>query len=411
MQEAEPDNRAGRKEKARDHSRRRALLVHAGAEDAQHDHGEERARGQAKGECDHLRDKSWRIDPQPTRHDHRTHNGNSRGPQLSLFRNIGKQPALEQVVRNTGRHHQQQTRCGGEGRRQTTGGNQRHHPIGKARNFWVGQDHDVTVHIQLVLGVGGFIDHHPFAMVAPRFVGSKRRLAHERRPGRVVHGAITILVDPSDQPDVFPRTHPLGQWLDGRVVIGFGRDRPRRVTHRFHQVVAGKNRNGGSGGVQQRNKEQRPQRAGPRIANFWHRKKPNDHMGQARRTHHQRQSDGKEIENIPPALLGVGRESQLTIQSFQFGQHAGFFTAPSEAELWNGKSRKAQREEDCGNHEGKNQNAILRHLGVGNAFHTAKDGVEQHDGHPHQHTGLNRHFQESSEDHPNAPHLTRDICE
>ena len=79
------------------------------------------------------------------------------------------------------------------------------------------------------------------------------------------------------------------------------------------------------------------------IANFWHRKKPNDHMRQARRTHHQRQSDGKEIENIPPALLGVGRESQLTIQSFQFGQHAGFFTAPSEAELWNGKSQRSER--------------------------------------------------------------------
>ena len=74
-------------------------------------------------------------------------------------------------------------------------------------------------------------------------------------------------------------------------------------------------------------------------------------------------------------------------------------------------SPEKQREEDCGNHEGKNQHAILRDLGVGNAFHTAKDGVEQHDGHPHQHTGLNRHFQESSEDHPNAPHLTRDICE
>ena len=59
----------------------------------------------------------------------------------------------------------------------------------------------------------------------------------------------------------------------------------------------------------------------------------------------------------------------------------------------------------------ENQNAVLRYLGVGDSFHTAKHGVEKYNGHPDKHSGGYLHLEKAGEHNANTSHLPRHVSE
>ena len=52
-------------------------------------------------------------------------------------------------------------------------------------------------------------------------------------------------------------------------------------------------------------------------------------------------------------------------------------------------TRHHHRDEDSRHHEGEDEYTILRHLSVGNAFHTTEYGVEEDHGHAYIDAGFN----------------------
>ena len=101
------------------------------------------------------------------------------------------------------------------------------------------------------------------------------------------------------------------------------------------------------------------------------------------------------------------------MQSIEPCQQAQLFTIRGRPEpnLRNCGIRHHQRDEDGRHHEGKNQNAVLGHLGIGDALHPSENGVDEDDGHADDDPVCDIHLEETAEDHPHPSHLTGDIGE
>ena len=131
-------------------------------------------------------------------------------------------------------------------------------------------------------------------------------------------------------------------------------------------------------------------------------------MRKPRGTNHERRRDEKHIDggfitcciSCKPKFLGQLIE---LIQKIGIGT-VGQSTAKSQ--LGYGVSRHQHGYEDGRNQKSKNQNTILRHLGIGNSFHASKNSVKEHNGHPDQNTGGDFDFQKTGENDAHSPHLT-----
>jgi hypothetical protein len=77
----------------------------------------------------------------------------------------------------------------------------------------------------------------------------------------------------------------------------------------------------------------------------------------------------------------------------------------AKADLRNRVAGEHNGDENGRHHVGKNQDAKLGYLGVGNAFHTAQNGIKKHDNHPDNNACLDLNFQEAGEYNAHAPHL------
>ena len=157
-----------------------ALLVHAGAEDANTITGKNVLAAKPKANATtSATNPGGSIPNQPA---------TTTAPTMAMpchnspFQRCWEQPACEQVVK-----YWSTPPAANPLRWRGPPPNHRRQPAlppnREARNFWVGQDHVSRSTYRLVLGVGGFIDQHPFAMVAPRFVRSKEGLPTNAAPG------------------------------------------------------------------------------------------------------------------------------------------------------------------------------------------------------------------------------------
>ena len=135
-------------------------------------------------------------------------------------------------------------------------------------------------------------------------------------------------------------------------------------------------------------------------------------MGQARRTDHQRCRDAEHIERAF-AAAGVGRKAQLPVESVEPIQQKGVGARQraAEAQLGHGVAGELQGDEDGGHHKGKDQHAVLRHLGVGDALHAAQHRVEKHNRHADHHPPVDIDLQKAREHHAHAPHLPGHVGE
>ena len=79
--------------------------------------------------------------------------------------------------------------------------------------------------------------------------------------------------------------------------------------------------------------------------------------------------------------------------------------------LGDGHAGKHDGDGDGRDQVGHDQDPVLGHLGVGDAFHAAGNGVEEDDGHADQHAGVDFHLHEAGEDDAHAAHLAGHVSE
>ncbi len=136
-------------------------------------------------------------------------------------------------------------------------------------------------------------------------------------------------------------------------------------------------------------------------------------MGQPRRTRHEGQGDGEDIDGRLGAG-GVFGEAQFGVQAVQlFEEHhpRPIVHLPDEAELGDDIIGHLKRDEDCRHHIGENEHAVLRYLGVGDPFHAPQNGVEKDHHGTDVHPGVDLHLQKAAENQPYPPHLPRHVGE
>ena len=227
----------------------------------------------------------------------------------------------------------------------------------------------------------------------------ERRYALEGVTGAILDDAVPVLVQPGDQADILPGLHPGRRFRVGGVV--------HRVDE--SQPCEGGERRGS--GVQQGNEYQGIPRGLARIGHLGDGKKTYDDVGQAGGAGHQHQGDGKHVDHAL-APIRVGNKTQVhqhPVQFFQHSQSRPVQHLGGQAQLRHRVARDQQRDEDRRRYIGKNHDAILRHLGIGNAFHAAQHGIEEHHRHADKHAGRDLNLQETGEHHPYAAHLPRHI--
>ena len=80
-----------------------------------------------------------------------------------------------------------------------------------------------------------------------------------------------------------------------------------------------------------------------------------------------------------------------------------------QPDLWHRLTGQLQTDKNRRYGVGKNQHAELGDLGVGNAFHTAQDGIEEDDDHARKQASLIVGLEKAREGHTNTLHLSDDI--
>ena len=130
---------------------------------------------------------------------------------------------------------------------------------------------------------------------------------------------------------------------------------------------------------------------------------------------HQRSSNK---ENISGRLgpFGIQTEAQIGDHLIKLVQQID--TGIVALRIEQGATKSCLRENMPGHHDGEkygghqigeDQHAILRYLSIGNAFHAAEYGIEEHNRHADDHTGVNVDLEKPGEDDTSAAHLTSDI--
>ena len=69
------------------------------------------------------------------------------------------------------------------------------------------------------------------------------------------------------------------------------------------------------------------------------------------------------------------------------------------------------RDENCRDCIGENKDAILGHLGIGNALHATEHRIDEHDAHANGQADRYIYFEKPGENDANAAHLSGDIGE
>ncbi len=298
-----------------------------------------------------------------------------------------------------GGNHQQQARRRRQRRRQASRGDQRDHPVGKSCDLGIGQHHDVAIDVQFI-GIAGRCVREK-TLTADSSVVKKTGLGRvEGVSCPILHPTITILVDPGDQIGVLPLVEPVGNF---RITL---------VLYRVDQVGASKDCHGGRSRVEDGDEEQRPACRLSSGADAGNGVEANDHMRKTGSSGHQCKGDGQQVDGIARSERVLG-EAQLLMQPIEPCQQAQLFTIRNrpETDLRNRSTRHHQRDEDGRNHEGKNQNAVLSHLGVGDALHPAENCVDEDDGHSDYYSVGDIYLEKTAEHHPDSAHLSGDIGE
>ena len=106
--------------------------------------------------------------------------------------------------------------------------------------------------------------------------------------------------------------------------------------------------------------------------------------------------------------MRVGVEPQVHEHPVQFQQkipgairHGG-----PQGQLRDGVAGQLHGDKHGGHGIGEDQHAVLRHLRVGNAFHTAEHGVDKHDPHSDGQTHVDVHFEETGKHDADPAHLS-----
>ena len=373
VQDGEINDVARRKDDAGHHSAHRALHVHPCVKNAHQDGREEGGRRQAERKSDRLGHKSGRIDPEIACQEYRTAGRYPCGHQFVFLFDVRHEGSAHQVAGDGRRDHQQKARGGGKCRGEPPGRNQTHYPVRQPANLGVGQHNDIAVHIHFVEG----------------------------RIGVQLYEPVGVLIFVLYKPGLLPVGHPLRYLIVGHVV------------NRLYQIHLGECGHGRGGGVEDGDEQQGVAGRHPRVAHLWHREKPDDHVWEPSRAHHQGHGYEKDI-NRGPRPRCVGRKAELRMQLVELVEQVGariVGQCSPEAELRYHVVGHDDGDVDHRHHVGENEDAVLCHLGVGDAAHAAHHRVDEHDHHPDAHTHVDVHIQEAGEDDAHAPHLTRNVGE
>ena len=136
-------------------------------------------------------------------------------------------------------------------------------------------------------------------------------------------------------------------------------------------------------------------------------------MRQTGSTNHQRHGVDKHIERAAGRGGGVFAKAEVSHHRVQFGQqrnirpgHGG-----TQSQLRQEITGELQRNKDRRNGVCQDQHDVLRHLGVGDAFHAAKHSIQEDDAHTHVNANITGDAEEARKCHANARHLTNDVRE
>ena len=179
----------------------------------------------------------------------------------------------------------------------------------------------------------------------------------------------------------------------------------------FEEVRAGEHGDSGGSGIENRDEQQSPSRRDACFGCTAHRVKPNDNVWQSRCAEHQRRRDKKDI-NSGFAPIGVSVKAEFFVEAVESVKkiHAGAIgDFRDKSHLRNHVVGDKNRDEN-GRHEiGEDQDAVLRYLRVGDAFHATKHGVKEDDAHADEHADIDVDVQEPGEDDADTAHLSGDV--
>ena len=136
-------------------------------------------------------------------------------------------------------------------------------------------------------------------------------------------------------------------------------------------------------------------------------------MRQSGGADHERKGNGEQVE-FGALSFSIFRKTQVLTESIEFIEQVDAFAANggvAKPKLRDGIPGKLDGDKNSGDHEGKNQNAVLCHLGVGDAFHPAEYGVKENDRHSDNDSPEDADIEEFRENDADAPHLAANVCE
>ena len=178
------------------------------------------------------------------------------------------------------------------------------------------------------------------------------------------------------------------------------------------QINPRKGADGRCGQVDHGNETKRPCRRSTHGTDIFYGKETHDDVGQARRPTHKRGGDTEHIDRRHLTRC-VFLEAQLKIDIVEFLQErhdrlAGSVVA-DQTKLREHVSSHGHRDIDCGNGVGKGHHAVLCHLSVGDALHSADPSVGEDNRRANHHSKGDADTKELREDNPDSTHLPHDV--